>query len=315
MNQVTIDPTLTLDSAAASLAAYADFENKPVIAPTGYMPVARFTGWDEVFHITGEEERFGLIFRSLTDPTQYMIAFRGTASILDAYEDIWATTRIFQPYANGSAFPRDVTVASGFDSIYSDKGGSMGASMQRQIFTFLANVKPAPKKIAITGHSLGGALASLFTLDAAVSRPDLQITSMTFASPRVGTSEWQNVYQNKYGLNSRTYRIANYYDLVPSLPPTAFGYEHIGQQFLLAFYVENAWVPHYLSRHALLNYQTVLARAVYDKPQIWTGVFDDATSPGRKMLSVAPPSSEVPAWVDMTRAAEEAALASPRQSA
>ena len=48
--------------------------------------------------------------------------------------------------------------------------------MQQQLFTLLGEYEASDKPIAqlfITGHSLGSALSELFTLDLALSRPDL----------------------------------------------------------------------------------------------------------------------------------------------
>lgn len=317
LEQVHVDPTLTLASATGAISAYADFEEKPIDIPSGYQYVDRFTGCAKILLEAGQEEpsglykypeeRFGLIFRSTVETGTYLVAFRGTDSIWDIIKDLYFKTVPFKPY-NAPKFPKNVMVATGFNGIYADKCGSMAASMRAQLFTKLEKLDPAPKKVFVTGHSLGGALASLFTLDVAASRRDLQVFSTTFASPRVGTKKWQSTYNKKFDLETVTFRIANHWDYVPSLPPELYlGYEHIGQQFLAAFYVENAWWRYLTSRHSMLNHQTVLSHAVYlPDPQVWEGKFKDAVT-GFPMISECPPSTVVPPWADIVRQEEESA--------
>lgn len=296
-SQVHLDPQLTIDSAAGALAAYADFDRKSVILPTGYTYKGRFTGWDGIFHVTGEEERFGLVLQSSAEPSTYMVAFRGTDSTLDGYEDLWATTVPFVPYKDDGNFPDDAEVASGFDSIYRDMGDGMTQPMQEQVFELLDQQNPSPKVVLICGHSLGSSLANLFALDAAVSRPQWTVVSTTYASPRTGKAVWKKTYNNQYKLLETTFRIANHWDIVPYLPPhTVLDYDHVGQQFLVAFYVKDAIIPHYLSRHSMLNYQTVLRNAVHETPQVWIGEFPDAKNLHWTMRSTEPPSVEGHDW-------------------
>ena len=311
ITQVKLDSRLTVNCGMASLAAYQDYEKVKCILPPEFKCVARFTGFDKFFDRTGEPERFGLILQSTLQPTTYLIAFRGTASLADAYEDIWANTVAFKPYNNQSTFPKDVHIADGFNSIYSSKGENMLLSMQEQLFEKLSNQTRSPQEIIITGHSLGLPLASLFTLDIAASLgKDISIKNITFASPRVGLQTWKDTYNKKYDLESVTYRIANYRDLIPSLPPEILGYHHIGQQFLVSFDVKNACIKHYDARLSLKNYLTVIDKAVKLDPQVYIGDFCDATAKHRTMQSTMPPSTDVPSWVDIIHKAEQTALAS-----
>src|SRR6185436_6963945 len=76
-----IDPALTTTLAAASLAAYTDFED-PTYKPqlSGYTFVGRFYGWDDWFWEYGRVEKYGLIFKSQTVANRFVVAFRGTDS-------------------------------------------------------------------------------------------------------------------------------------------------------------------------------------------------------------------------------------------
>jgi hypothetical protein len=78
-----------------------------------------------------------------------------------------------------------------------------------------------------SGHSLGAALATLYTLENAhtdqISNPLL----CTFASPFVGDSTFAAAF-NSLGLTS--WRIVNAPDLVPMLPPQIFGFAHVNTE-------------------------------------------------------------------------------------
>jgi triacylglycerol lipase len=283
--QTSVDPALTLALAQASVAAYADYEGKPIVPPAGYRAVDRWTGWDS-FLFGGQEERFGLVFRSIASPATYIFAFRGTDSDLDIYNDLFAETTAFVPMDRSKTPQPAAHVSAGFFGIYTLTGGSMKQSMQQQLFALMKTHEVG--SFYITGHSLGAALSSLFTLDVRLSTPNLRPTNMNFASPMVGTERWAQVYAQQ---NPPTTRVLNYYDYAPDLPPLPF-YTHVGVPFQTAFYQHNEWYPHLLVRHSILNLQTVLGHAVWLKPQVWTGYFVDAANPTVVMASVTPPAGE-----------------------
>ncbi|WP_039913607.1 lipase family protein [Cellvibrio mixtus] len=298
-----LDPTFANLLAAAAAAAYTDFANtnNPGYTPPalifdgiGFNFLQRFTGFDDVIWGSGEEERYALLYQSASQNNTYLIAFRGTSSVDDMLLDLESGSSLaFIPFYNSSNFPKNVYVGDGFNKIYLTQKNTMPASLQKQIFTALGKLPDPPTEIFITGHSLGGALASLFTLDMAVSLPDVGITSITFASPRVGSSNWQTVYDQTYHLQDKTIRVRNSYDLVPKAPPAnwPFSFKDIGQEFLVSFNVENNHIEVsdiILSWHALTNYTYVVTRAVTVTPQLWTGEFPDQTHNGWNMLSYNP---------------------------
>ncbi len=298
-----LDPTFANLLAAAAAAAYTDFANtnNPAYTPPsldfdgiGFNFLQRFTGFDDVIWGSGEEERYALLYQSTSQSNTYLIAFRGTSSVDDMLLDLESGKSLaFTPFNNPSNFPKNVYVGDGFNKIYITKKSTMPTSLQNQLFTALSKLPDAPTEIFITGHSLGGALASLFTLDMAVSLPDVGITSITFASPRVGSSNWQTVYDQTYHLQDKTIRVRNTYDLVPKAPPAnwPFSFKDVGQEFLVSFSVEQDHIDVsdiVLSWHALTNYTYVVTRAVIATPQLWTGEFPDQAHNGWNMLSYTP---------------------------
>lgn len=82
-----------------------------------------------------------------------------------------------------------------------------------------------PRKLLITGHSLGGALA---TLAAAQWKADGQEVNAvyTYGQPRSGNNEFGRAYN--LALRSRSFRLVNNLDVVTRIPPRSVGYSHMG---------------------------------------------------------------------------------------
>jgi hypothetical protein len=304
--QITVDPQLTLALAQASVAAYADYERQPVVPPTNYKMVARWTGWDDILFDFGYVERFGVLFQCMIPgQTQtFIFAFRGTDSDMDTFEDAWFETTAFTPYS-GPVSPTPY-VSSGFYGIYTGIGGGMTQSMQQQVFSLLARFQP--QTVYITGHSLGGALSQLFTLDMAVSTPKLWAKNMNFASPMVGTANWKTAYEAQPAQQNpatKTVRVYNFWDYVPALPCTWVGYAHVGLGFRTSFYVLDAWALYLLQRHSILNLQIVLQNVVWRNPQVWVGTFQDAVTKSLTMQSTVPPSGPDVCWIAKMKELEE----------
>ena len=85
----------------------------------------------------------------------------------------------------------------------------------------LADIAPytADYAFLITGHSLGGALASFCAFDLSISNivDGTRITKYTFGEPRVGDPTWAHDYDT---LVPNSYRVIHNADLVPHVPPS-----------------------------------------------------------------------------------------------
>jgi hypothetical protein len=77
--------------------------------------------------------------------------------------------------------------------------------------------------IYITGHSLGGALCTLFGYMLSFEI-DNDITIVSFASPRVGNNDWKLAFNEKPNLNH--FRVSNNRDVVTAAP--MINYKHVG---------------------------------------------------------------------------------------
>ena len=95
-----------------------------------------------------------------------------------------------------------------------------------------------PRRLLVTGHSLGGALA---TLAAAQWRQQGQAVHAvyTYGQPRSGDSEFARAYD--LALRARSFRLVNNLDAVTRVPPRAMGYSHMGT----LVYFDNQGSPHH----------------------------------------------------------------------
>ncbi len=83
------------------------------------------------------------------------------------------------------------------------------------------------KKIVISGHSLGAAMATLFA--ARVHEDNKNLLLFTFGSPRAGNIEWSKQFKN-----IEAYRFVNTNDIVCTVPPYGF-YTHVGELHYMSY--------------------------------------------------------------------------------
>ena len=92
-------------------------------------------------------------------------------------------------------------------------------------------------EVLITGHSLGGAVATLCAYELAATHLKTPILLITFGSPRTVNSEFANVLARLPNLTC--YRVANGYDVVPRVPPSYLDFQHVGRTvWLHAWHVQ-----------------------------------------------------------------------------
>lgn len=101
-------------------------------------------------------------------------------------------------------------VSRGFNKIYTSTGEK--ESICETIYQALKEC-PQDSRVFVTGHSLGGALATLATLDIATRTDFKKPILYTFASPRVGNPQFATNFENL-----ECYRVANSEDIVTTLP-------------------------------------------------------------------------------------------------
>ncbi len=188
----------------------------PGIQAAGYQLIAYLDSMDfqnSVF--------YGYIAASIADPSQLVVAVRGTQTPQEWLLDLIALPVPFSP------MPDAGFVALGFQSIFEkflavDLQGNSGPVRQ-----FIENysARTAIRNLAITGHSLGSALATLIAADIALLSPDTireALEVYTFASPRVGLLDFAASFNKSVPVS---FRIWNVLDIVPETP--TFPYIHV----------------------------------------------------------------------------------------
>lgn len=102
-------------------------------------------------------------------------------------------------------------------------------SVLQQIIAGLTVLRDNYQPLLITGHSLGGALATLATIVLDEMNYPVQRV-YTFGSPRVGDQTFAQAFDQKFW--DRTFRFVNHNDVVTRIAPRQLGglsYDHVGQ--------------------------------------------------------------------------------------
>jgi len=145
------------------------------------------------------------------------IAFRGSVNIQNWIDNIQISK--ISPYNDTS-----IGVSKGFYKAYN--------SIKPELFDNLPSLveKYNTKRLLITGHSLGAALATLMSYDIITIFPTYELSYVvTFGSPRVGNAAFSTSF-NSYSESVTHYRITHYYDMVPHVPEEFLGYLHISNE-------------------------------------------------------------------------------------
>lgn len=162
-----------------------------------------------------------------SNDTFVVVAFRGTETsvrrekpdYLDVLYDLLTVKRILLVPYDGGLVHRGFKLA--LDEIWWDRkhGGRNVMGLKSYLDDLLAQKE---RPMWFTGHSLGGALATL-----AAKRYNRVRGLYTFGSPRVGDLEFRNHYSATH------FRFVNDDDIVPRVPPQALLYHHVGEMIFI----------------------------------------------------------------------------------
>jgi hypothetical protein len=157
------------------------------------------------FEIKGRFDEDGTQAILISNGSMLVLAFRGTE--VDRVEDIKSDLNAFQEDCSTLG-----KVHKGFSDAYKKVGPL--------IVDELAKPDYANQALYITGHSLGGAIATLATKR--LKHAGGHAATYTFGAPRVGNEDWVA------GIKTPVYRIVNSADMVPMLPPGGMLIDSIG---------------------------------------------------------------------------------------
>jgi triacylglycerol lipase len=152
---------------------------------------------------------YGFLARNIADPTEYVVAIRGTSGIAE-----WIIDAEFLPISN----PREsgTMVEKGFWNIYESMNliNLDGKVVNDDAAKGIADTVGGTGRVVIAGHSLGAALATYLSLETAKLLGP-RLSACLFASPRTGDTAWAALYDSIV----TDYRLYNYVlDVVPYVP-------------------------------------------------------------------------------------------------
>lgn len=169
--------------------------------------------------LTDDDANLSYVARNTT-ANAYAVVLRGTIeSLIDAGEDlkVWSTV----PFPQGGS--AEAYVSEGAMEAFTEVTGAkaqagdpsvVGLPLLPALKLLLSEADPSPT-LYVTGHSLGGALATTVGLyvKAAALRTDLTCAVWSFAGPTAGVVSFQKWFDGVFG--DLAYRTYNAYDLVP----------------------------------------------------------------------------------------------------
>lgn len=211
------------------------------VVPAGYEVADNF----EAKSFGGKREPFGFILES---DDRIILAFRGTSSTTDWISDAIASQDKYKCVKDGGLTHK------GFSDIY--------YSARPAILPKLKKLSASGKRLHITGHSLGGALATLSAPDMTAHTRFVHPVVYTFGAPRVGDPVYAAMYAGRV---PDSFRVYNVLDAVPLLPPqvykpprqdTTYRYMHVQEPIGLDF--NHGSVS---SNHVIASYYRDLASA------------------------------------------------------
>ncbi|XP_047337147.1 uncharacterized protein LOC124940659 isoform X2 [Impatiens glandulifera] len=167
-----------------------------------------------------------------------VIAFRGTEQSRwkDLRTDLMVMPTGLNPERIGGDFKQEVQVHSGFLSAYDSVRMRILSLIKMAVgFKDDDNDEQIHKwTVYVTGHSLGGALATLLALELASSQlaklGAISVTMYNFGSPRVGNKIFAELYNEKV---KDSWRVVNHRDIIPTIP-RLMGYCHVAHPIYLA---------------------------------------------------------------------------------
>lgn len=191
----------------------------------GYLS-ARKLGWKVVHYLrkykdraskkpiatTGQEADYhGFVVRSTDDPSQYLVALRGTGDVTDWIENVKFTPIPYPSDPTGTA-----TVEVGFWGIYTSltlldtEGAVLDESAAEGIAALVGE-----GRLMVVGHSLGSTLGTYLALDLARGALGDRVSACLFASPQPGNAAFATLFD----ATVKDYRVFNYIlDVIPRVP-------------------------------------------------------------------------------------------------
>ncbi|UIE36564.1 lipase family protein [Leptodesmis sichuanensis] len=148
------------------------------------------------------------------------------------------------PYAGSSS--SGALMHTGFVTAY--------FAVRDQIHHYIQN--SAVSTVVATGHSLGGALATLCAVDIQYNFSDkVTIEAFTYGAPKVGNDGFRDSYNQRV---PNSYRVVHGMDIVPELPRWWQGYRAVDKEFRIGQRFSINFITQRFKDHAIDRYIAVL---------------------------------------------------------
>jgi hypothetical protein len=278
-------------------AAYAMFDRDPAnLKPepqSGDIPDPyELVAWIDMtdFFLDDNQPRFyGFIAQSKNASQEFVLAIRGTEGKVEWWDDATAWLVPFRAVHSGGK------VHEGFDRIYSSMrihrrpraedspfapvaetfAGTFAEQLEQlHLHLERTGLAKAPvredkgrpdRAYVVTGHSLGSALCTLFVIENREKGKFDVNTLCTFASPRVGNTEFARLFDQ---LPIASWRIVNTRDVVPYVPlriPPFFSYRHVHAAYRFSSAGTVKWTL--LCQHSMSTYLHWLDQSIPVDPE------------------------------------------------
>lgn len=176
---------------------------------------------------------------------QLYIIFRGSDKSIDWINNFQLRQQIY-PYGDGNS---EVKFHQGFMMAYFAVRKELLAAMDR-----IAAEQFEGSRVIVTGHSLGGAVATIAALDLQYNlggKHNLTFDLYTFGSPRVGNGAMVESFNRRI---PQSYRFIYGWDIVTRVPRDWQGFDHVAEAIQLG----SRWTWQVISRrfsdHSLDKY-------------------------------------------------------------
>jgi len=153
---------------------------------------------------------------------EIIVAFEGTHDLEDLITDLQIPMTPLR--AIGVVDVGDSAVHTGFLSAYNLVASTVLSTIEVQVACYPSY------KIVVTGHSLGGAVASIAALSIKGVFPDTPLTLYTYGQPRTGNAGFTSLVEDRIGIYN-TFRAVHNNDLIPAILPMFLGYRHFASEY------------------------------------------------------------------------------------
>lgn len=193
---------------------------------TGVLFSRLFSLYERDIFVDPQSDTHAVIISSIS---RIIISFRGTTSLQNMRTDInmlFVQLRDLIPSQNCEQRQPQTMYHWPMAKVHRGFAGAYQSLASNIIDRIRILYAESDRPVFLTGHSLGGALAIICSLDLHVvlDIPTAKIIVSAFGSPRIGNFSFQKVYNSTL---HQTWRISIQRDLVTKLPK--LGYYHVGK--------------------------------------------------------------------------------------